>query len=172
MSPFPRLFRALLALALLPASPVMAETAAPNCEPWTFTTDGGFEGGENVAEVLCEVPGRDGAPGLALTCDWNGGIALRAYLDGLETEPDDAEVTITYQTANGTFPLPTRFEAADGAFASALSGTAADPGLLSALTGDASVSFAVEGIGNPTTVSLTGAREAIAQLQKACAELN
>ena len=153
-------------------SPAFGQTDPLACAPWTFTTDGGFEGGENVAEVYCPAPDEDMMTGLALSCGEGGGLSLRAYPYAIGAEPDDAEVTITYQTANGTFPLPTRFEAADGAFASALSGTAADPGLLSALTGDASVSFAVEGIGNPTTVSLTGAREAIAQLQKACANLN
>jgi hypothetical protein len=156
---------------LLLASPALAETAERVCDPWTFTMDGGFEGGELVAEVLCEVPGSDAMSGLALHCT-EGGINLRAYLAGLEVEPDDVEVPITYQAGTNSYPLTARFEAADGAFASYLTGTTDEPNLITDLTRETVVTFAVEGIGAPTSVSLTGAPEAIAALQKACAELN
>jgi len=155
-------FRTLIG-AVLALSPAAVLAADLQCGDWTYSADGGFEGGEDVADLVCYAPASDVPIGLTLMCGADGGASLRAYTEiGDGEEPGDA-VQVTYVVNAQSFVLAAQFEAADGAFVAD-----AGPDLVGLLKSASEVTLLVDGYGEPMKLPLTGAAAVIDELQAAC----
>jgi hypothetical protein len=159
----PKIYLAAIIGAMVTLAPAATRAADLVCENWSYSNDGGFEGGEDVAEVVCSPPGSDVLLGLTMMCGAQGGASLRAYSEVGDNEPTSEAIPVTYVVNGKSFVLSAHFEAADGAFVAD-----AGPDLVGLLKAAEEVTLHVDGYGEPMNLPLAGAAAAIDELQAAC----
>jgi hypothetical protein len=160
-----RAFAVFLVAAVVPVSAVQAKE--PVCEPWSYDSNGGFEGGEHVASTSCWTVDPQQMHALSLSCT----SALRLESDDPAPPESDGEVETTYAFDGGeTFVVLSRLEEADFAWAHYFSATDPETGtaMVKALKSARHVDVSLEGGSTKTRILLTGSRAAIEAMEAGC----
>ncbi len=152
---------ALMAATLTGLAPAPA-LAAGNCEAWTYTNDGGFEGGQPEAFGICYDAAGNHEASLSVMCAGDV-FSVRASLSGEPGQSGD----VIYRFPAEQVQMPAVYEAADGMWSATVPVSEPNHNLIWLLRYGPGV-LVTGGNEAPVSMPLQNSNAAIEQVIRAC----